>query len=279
MFGYITINKDELKIKDYNKYQAYYCGVCGDLKNKFGRVGQMSLSYDMTFLAMVLTSLYDEDEACGTQSCVLHPFSRQAVCRSAYTEYAADMTILLSYHNQMDNWRDDKKASAFLNAKMLKKHYDALVPKYPRQSEAIRTYMEELYACEEAEDPNPDHASGATGRLLGEIFVFREDDVWAAGLRRMGFFLGKFIYLMDAYDDVVRDIKNQSYNPLKEWYHEPDFDGRCKNILTMMMAECSREFEKLPIVSNAEILRNILYSGVWTKLEVIRKERDNAGSL
>lgn len=279
MFGYITINKDELKIKDYNKYQAYYCGVCGDLKTKYGRIGQMSLSYDMTFLAMLLNSLYEEDEACTIQSCILHPFCKQPVYRSAYTEYAADMTILLSYHNQMDNWLDDKKTSAFLSAKMLKKHYDALVPKYPRQSAGILAYMEELNTCEETGDRNPDHASGATGRLLGEIFVFREDDVWAASLRHMGFFLGKFIYLMDAYDDVERDIKSLSYNPLKEWYHEPDFENQCKNILTMMMAECSREFEKLPIINNAEILRNILYSGVWTKLEVIRKERNNAGSL
>lgn len=279
MFGYITINKDELKIKDYNKYQAYYCGVCADLKNHFGRIGQMSLSYDMTFLALLLTSLYDEEEALSSQACALHPLSRQPACRSEYTEYAADMTILLSYHNQMDNWIDDHKKSAYVSAQLLKKHYSRLSPRYPRQAAALETYMEELKACEGSGDPNPDHASGATGRMLGEIFVCRENDVWANVLRRMGFFMGKFIYLMDAYDDVERDQKQNTYNPFKSWYGQPDFDERCREILTMMMAECSREFEKLPIVNNGEILRNILYSGVWTKLEVIRKERNNAGSL
>lgn len=279
MFGYITINKDELKIKDYNKYQAYYCGVCADLKNHFGRIGQMSLSYDMTFLALLLTSLYDEEEDLGSQACALHPLNRQPACRSDYTAYAADMTILLSYHNQMDNWIDDHKKSAYLSAQLLKKHYARLALRYPRQTAALETYMEELKACEASGDPNPDHASGATGRMLGEIFVCHEKDVWAASLRRMGFFMGKFIYLMDAYDDVERDQKQNTYNPFKGWYGQPDFDERCREILTMMMAECSREFEKLPIVNNGEILRNILYSGVWTKLEVIRKERNNAGSL
>ena len=91
-----------------------------------------------------------------------------------------------------------------------------------------------------------------------------KDDQWAASLSRIGFFLGKFIYILDAYDDLEEDIKKNHYNPFKSICNEQGFDDRIKGMLQMMMAECSKEFEYLPILENAEILRNILYAGVWT---------------
>lgn len=94
--------------------------------------------------------------------------------------------------------------------------------------------------------------------------------------RKIGFFLGKFIYLMDAYEDVEKDIGNNSYNPLKEAFLQKtpeQFATECRTLLTMMMAECSREFEQLPILLHADILRNILYSGVWCRYTMVTSKR------
>ena len=77
------------------------------------------------------------------------------------------------------------------------------------------------------------------------------------GLGRFGFFLEKFIYLLDAYEDIEEDIRKNNFNPLKRMYNEPDFEEECRTILTMMMSECCKEFERLPILENVEILRNI----------------------
>mgnify|MGYP007098970385 CR=1 FL=1 len=87
-------------------------------------------------------------------------------------------------------------------------------------------------------------------------------------------FSGKFIYLMDAYEDVEQDIKKGTYNPLKKRYEEPGFEEECRQILTMMMSECCKEFEQLPILQNVDILRNILYSGVWCRYEIVREKRE-----
>ena len=92
-------------------------------------------------------------------------------------------------------------------------------------------------------------------------------------LLRLGFFLGKFIYLLDAYEDIEQDLKKGTYNPLKKRYEEPGFEEECRQILTMMMSECCKEFEQLPILQNVDILRNILYSGVWCRYEIVRKKR------
>lgn len=57
-------------------------------------------------------------------------------------------------------------------------------------------------------------------------------------------------------------------------YKEPDFDDQCHNILMMMMAECSKAFEQLPLIDHIEILRNILYSGVWYRYDQVRSKRE-----
>ena len=110
------------------------------------------------------------------------------------------------------------------------------------------------------------------GELMAELFSYKKD-MWEPILRNMGFYLGKFIYILDAYDDVEKDIKNESYNPLIPISKNETFEDDCRNMLTMMMADCTREFEKLPCLQDIDILRNILYDGVWTKFELINTKR------
>ena len=125
------------------------------------------------------------------------------------------------------------------------------------QIEKICGLMDEIHNYEKAESTNLDEVAGVFGEIMAEIFAYRQDE-WEETLRRMGFFFGKFIYLMDAYEDVETDIKKGTYNPLKKKFDCPDFEEECRTILTMMMSECCKEFEKLPILENVEILRNIL---------------------
>ena len=89
----------------------------------------------------------------------------------------------------------------------------------------------------------------------------------------LGFYLGKFIYFIDAYEDIEDDLEKENYNPLKQIYQTAQFDERCKNILELMISEATMAFERMPIIENAAIIRNILYSGVWTKYELIKKKR------
>ena len=121
---------------------------------------------------------------------------------------------------------------------------------------------------------NLDSVSGSFGAIMAELFAYKEDE-WEGTLRRMGFFMGKFIYLMDAYDDMKKDRRYGSYNPLPLMQDETletqaEFDEWVGSLLTMMIGECSRAFERLPILENIDLLRNILYSGVWSRYNTIR---------
>ena len=272
MFGYIVVNKPEMKFREFDVYQSYYCGLCKSLKDRYGKRGQMTLSYDMTFLALLLTSLYETETISGCRRCAAHPVEKHLYRQNEFTDYAADMNILLSYEKCLDDWNDEHKMKKRLMAALLKSKNQHVCEQYPEKFEKVCKLMRQIHAYEKNDSKQIDEVSGSFGELMAEIFAYRKDE-WEETLRRMGFFFGKFIYLMDAYEDVEEDIEKGTYNPLKEAFAEDDFEEQAEKILLMMMAECSKAFERLPIVENTEILRNILYSGVWSRYDQVKQKR------
>lgn len=273
MFGYVNINRRELKVRDYETYHAFYCGLCQMLKHRFGRKSQLLLNFDMTFLIILLTGLYELPGRRGSYLCGLHPTCRQELLVNEVTAYAADMSVLMAYENFMDDWRDERSYVKRSYAALLRRDYERVRRKYPRQAKALTLYLKQLDVFEHRKEASLDDAAGVTGAFLGEIFVWREDE-WQDCLWRMGFYLGKFIYLMDAFEDMETDIKKGLYNPFVMLeYTKAEKEPACREILTGMMSQCSGAFERLPVLEYADILRNILYSGVWCRYECIVKRR------
>ncbi len=271
MFGYIQANSAELKMKEYCRYRGFYCGLCRRLLKKYGLTAQMLLSYDMTFLILLLTGLYEQDTDTRKILCPLHPSRRQMALTNRFTDYAADMTVALAYFDLRDDWDDDRNPAGLAGAKLLKKHYDRIKERYPRQCGAIEEYVEQLQRCELSDCDDLDRVAGLTGRMLGEIFLYKKDR-WSTYLWQTGFFLGKFIYLMDAWEDLDKDTKRGRYNPLWSHRNDEEYEQWIDGILTMMMAECCRAFEMLPIVQDADMMRNILYAGVWVRRDLVREK-------
>lgn len=276
MFGYVIINKGDMKFKEFDIYQSFYCGLCRALKERHGILGQISLTYDMTFLVMLLSSLYEPETKIGMTKCIAHPFEKHQTRRNDYSDYGADMNVLFTYYKCLDDWNDDKKVIKLAYSKLMKGAYARIGSAYTRKVRKIDALMRDFYHKEKEGNEDIDTMAGMFGDVMGEIFAYRKDE-WEESLRMLGCYLGKYIYLLDAYEDIEEDIKKKRFNPLKKRYANPDFDEEVKTILTMMMAGCSREFEKLPIIDYIEILRNILYSGVWYRYEAVREKRENKG--
>ena len=273
MFGYVVLNKPEIKFKDFDMYRSFYCGLCRELRERYGISGQITLSYDMTFVILLLSALYEPPTRKGTTRCIVHPVRKQTVRKNAITEYGADMNIFLTYYKCKDDWNDEKKILSLAYGKLLESKEKKSEQQWKKKIDVIISCLNELSEMEQEGETDIDRVSGCFGRIMAEIFAYRED-VWEPTLRRMGFYLGKFIYLMDAYDDVEKDIKSGSYNPFRKAYlDDPAFADDCRSLLTLMMSECSREFEQLPILLHAEILRNVLYSGVWSRYTAVTSER------
>ncbi len=272
MFGYVITNIKTLSEEERTRFRALYCGMCRTLKRRYGNLGRMTLSYDMTFVAMVLSALYEPEEERGSERCAAHPLKPHPYAQSAPMDYAADLNVLLAWHKCADNWQDDRSPAALAEMRALSRAYRGASERLPEKARAIEAWMDGIREIERGGAEEIDPPMNLTGAMMGELFRWR-GDYWADGLRRMGDALGRFIYLMDAYDDLPRDAKRGRFNPLKPMMGAPDFEELCKRALTMMLADCAEAFEELPVVKDAGLIRNILYSGVWARYLYIQQRK------
>ncbi len=273
MFGYIIINKGDMKFREFDVYHSYYCGLCQALKEKYGKLGQISLSYDITFLVMLLGSLYEPETEVSEVKCMAHPFEKHILRKNEFSYYGADMNLLFTYYKCKDDWEDESKLTRLAYMKMVKKAYCDICVHYGEKTRKISSLMRELAQEEKRQNQDIDHMAGLFGEIMAEMMTPKNDE-WSSSLRHIGNNLGKFIYILDAYEDIVEDIKKGRFNPLRKRYENPEFEEEIKTILTMIMAECCKEFEKLPVIENVEILRNILYSGIWCRFDMVSQARE-----
>lgn len=264
MFGFVTIDPQKLTEEQVLRYKTVYCGLCRSLRDRHGSMARMTLTYDMTFLVLFLSSLYEPYELGGEEACPAHPMKRRAFRQSEISDYAADMNIALAYHNCIDDWKDDLDLAALAGSELMKASYKRVCSKYPRQCNAIEKCLAELSGIEQRWDIDPDAAAGSFGRLMAELFVMRED-FWSDKLRSFGMALGQFVYVMDACMDLKNDKRYYKYNPFVSLYGRLDEEERFRDILQMLLADCVREFEALPLLQDADIIRNVLCFGVWSK--------------
>lgn len=278
MFGFVTANLSELNEAQKKRYQGLYCGICRQLRDRSGQRARLCLSYDMTFLALLLMSLYEPEETGGPNACKLHPIHKRPWVDSAIIRYCADMNVALSYHNAQDNWLDDRSLSAKWMLGVLEPHYQDICRQYPRQCQAIESCMQSLSQLEKTNCSNPDEPAACFGQLMAELLVYQED-LWAPDLREMGMHLGRFIYLADAAVDYRKDKRKRKYNPYLAMGSQENWP-QWEEYLVMAMGRCTHHFEKLPLVQDKPLLNNILYSGVWTNYGRKRKEAGrDAGSV
>lgn len=272
MFGYVIVNKPELKIKDFDIYRSFYCGLCQCLKREFGQLSRFSLNYDMTFLAILLSALYEPTTAKQMKRCMVHPMQKRLMYDNEYLEYAAEMTVVLTYLKCEDNWQDEHSHSSHMYQRLLKHSYESIKKKYPKKLECIEAALAQIAEEEQHQTMDLDVLSALSGKFMAEILCYREDE-WASELRKMGDYLGRYIYLLDAYDDLEEDKKKHCFNPLIEEEKKANFDERMHTILELMISTSCEAFEILPILEYEDIIRNVLYSGIWAKYETARKKR------
>ena len=264
MFGYIQVNCKALTEENRQRYRACYCGLCHVLKARFGNVGRLTLSNDMTFLMLLLSSLYEPDETCYDERCILHPTKKHRAIVSKAAEYAADMNVLLAYHKCLDDIADEGSLRGRAGEMALRRAYRKVHARYPQKCEKVKGILEKIADLEKANTDDIDAITRLSGQMLAETFAWK-DDVFAPYLRDIGMSLGSFIYLMDAFEDYDGDIRRGRYNPLIKKDNQQDYKACMEDILTMLMAKSMRAFDCLPLERDVQLLKNILYSGVWNK--------------
>ncbi len=268
MFGYVQIRKPEMKIKDYDVYQGYYCGLCNALMNNYGVLGSVTLTYDMTFLVILLSSVYDLKATEKASRCVVHPTKKRKHIITEASNYASHMNIILSYYHFLDDYNDEGSKIAFAGSKVYQPAFNKAVKRYPKKAHKIKEYLDEL-SCLESANADIESLADCFGRIMTVLFNYRKD-AFSEYLKGLGYHLGRFIYIMDAYDDMEKDRKSGAFNPL---FNMANVDGEVEPMLFNEMSEAAAFYRKLPCIEYADILGNILYAGVWNRFDRLKEEQ------
>lgn len=262
MFGYLSVDAKSLSKEDRLRYRRAYCGLCGCLGDRYGKYGSAALAYDMVFLILLLSPVYRPEETSYEKRCLNRPFSKCLRVTSRVTEYAADMNVLLSYYQKLDDWRDARDNFARMAAKRLSDPAGFAAKLREEKYDLISGCINELNRMEKSNELNPDLPANCFGAMLGGVFDM-EGCEWSPSLRLAGECLGRFIYLLDAWNDLGADIKRERYNPLVS-----QTQGEFYETLSLLASESVQAIETLPLGENVGIIRNILYSGVWMKSRI-----------
>ncbi len=261
MFGYIICDKAKISDEEMARYKTVYCGLCRSLKKEFGQFERNTLNFDMTFLALFLMALYEPEDAAADFRCAFHILEKRQCVVDAITDYAAHMTVAMAYYKCRDDWADSRSVSGIVGSTFLKRAVKKVQKRYPRQCQVIEKGLARLAEVEKQTDSIIDEAVNASGLMLSEVFVYKED-FWSNILRQFGYELGRFIYLMDAAVDFDKDKKKGNYNPIVLTGKTPQ---EMEPYLEMAIGNAAAIYEQLPMVQDEHLIRNILYGGVWQK--------------
>ena len=296
MLGYVISEKQELRVREFGVYQGYYCGLCKTIGRDYPQVLRTALSYDMAFLAILLTALTGAEEKASTEHCIAHHIAKRPVIRNSAVDYAADVMILLAYEKYRDDVRDNRTRKLSLtreNARKtvksklfaaglvpaIRRAYPRAARKLPDLAAAIEEALARLHETEDARTSSALTAAGDFAVVMQRIFLEGlpgADEGTRRILSEFAGALGRWIYLADALDDLEEDLENGTYNPFL--YEHDGYGSKAEDLLPVIREEAAillyhelenaaKAYELLDPRQNRGILDNILYLGMRRKTD------------
>ena len=272
MFGYVKINREELRIREYEYYRAAYCGLCRSMGKCTGQCSRLTLSYDISFLSQVRMALCDVRPQFKKCRCLLHPLKpRMMMEPNAELSYAADVSALLAY----EKCRDDKADAGFfgrigaaLRCLLLHRAYRRARRRHQALADTLRAQLAKLSQLEAERRRSVDEPAAVFGEILAALFAAELPEEQARIARVIGNKIGKFIYIVDAIDDMARDEKSNNYNPVLLLYGkrpEASEQQMLYDALIVCLDDAAAAFDLIGESENSPrraVLENILYLGM-----------------
>ena len=267
MFGYVKAMRDDLTVRQDTMYRAAYCGLCKEMGRCTGQCSRLTLSYDMVFLYLVRSAISGNKPVQKNGRCLLHPLRRRQIVQSdEELKYAARVSSLLFYGKVCDDLADEKGIKKFF--KRLIKPFAGSAKKranLPELYDKIEQRLRELSELEAKRMQSVDAPADIFGKLLSDVFEFGLSGDAATLAREIGFRTGRFIYAVDAADDINEDKEKGSYNPFLLLYGG-EIDDSQRSIIEMAMKyDLTALASAIDLIDNSELVRvikNIIYLGM-----------------
>ena len=289
MFGYVKPDKPELKIKDYETYKAIYCSLCRTLGKEYGLLARFLLTYDAAFYALLKKSVLQAKPDCAYKGvCRFNPLKKcNYIDTDSYLKDAAALTVIMFYYKVLDNINDGKplkRLASRLVYPYIKIKFNKAVKKYSKYNNIIKVSTDEQARIENEKTDSIDIAAHPTAVSLQNILSDGiKDETQKRIVERIGYCLGRWVYLMDAFDDLENDIKAGAYNPfaLKYKLDKSFLTGDNKAIeddiiksIRLTANETGLALELLDKNCYKPLIENIIFDGMAAELmKIIKKKR------
>lgn len=266
-----------MKFKDYDLYKGVYCSLCKSIGKRYGLIARMTLSYDFTFLAILRMAMREKNIRMCRSHCSFNPIKKCFDCSGTCEDiaYSADASMLTFYYKVQDNIHDSRFFKKTL-CKMILPYAKFIFKKAERNNPVLAKKIGELMKKQEKAESDGvgiDIAADSSARMLAEMLSTDIDSSDNEALRWVGYYLGRWVYLIDAVDDCEDDIKTGSFNPLKKKSSMPDFKQYCEEMLSLTIGEAINNLEKLKIYRFYDIIYNVmLYGTDFSVKRVLNKE-------
>lgn len=283
MFGYVRPYQPELRFKEYDAYKAAYCSLCKEMGRRYGRFLRFTLSYDLTFLALLHLSLREGPLQLEKKKCVCNPLKKcnYFACSREGTEslaFSAAVSVILVYYKVCDNISDEKLLKSlcyrFLRLFLKKPHRKAAAD-FPQVEELAASYIAAQNRAEQ-QNASLDAAAEPTAFMLSELFALCAPSAETRALKRLGYCMGRWIYLADAVADLADDLKKQRFNPLaaefSKGFAPEQLKKRAFPLLNISAGGAAEAFELVEIKRFKNILGNIIYLGLENSATHLLKE-------
>ena len=275
MFGYIRAFKPELKVREFESYKAVYCGLCRELGREYGPLARMTLSYDFTFLAMMALSLREEEPGFTVERCPVNPLKRVPCCGTEEeTVFCCDMAVLMLWHKLRDDAADSglaRRLGAKLGLLLATAARKKAERRQPQLAELFQRQMDRQAALEQEGCADLDRACDPTATILGEVFAsLSRKEGERRVLRRLGYLLGRYVYMADALDDLEKDRQRGAYNPfLLRGDPQQRLREQAKASLYLTIGEMGTAWQLLEPRRFGPVLENILLLGLKNTADLI----------
>lgn len=270
MFGFIRPVKSELRVREADRFQQVYCGLCHAIRARYGRFYTLFLSYDMTFYALVTGSDQADTPPPCRKRCDAHPLTRRpCAAPDDALARAADVSVLLTYHKFRDSLADEKgakRALAWLLCRLGRRGYNRARERLPAADREIIAALDDLQQLERERCDSMDRAADASARMTAAV-VPRTGDDRERVLRQMFYHVGRWVYLLDAAQDVAEDLAQDNYNPvvLRYGLKTPELKEirePLERTLERSLADICMAYDLLDIERDADLVRNIIFLGM-----------------
>jgi len=294
MFGYVVPLNPELKMKDYKVYKGYYCGLCKQIHREYSLFSRFFLNYECTFIYMLFSSLSPETPQTKNEACIASPFVKRPVIYAPEASYAAALNLLFGYNKLKDDAVDDRDIFCYILKGLFTGLYKKSGRRFEKGLDTVTMRLDALNALEKQNEPSLDKTAHEFAGLIGEILKYAPYD-WLDIEKReflyeFGYNLGRFIYILDAYDDLEKDIKKRHYNPVLFRF---DYTGGRDGLagfkagikedmefnLFYSLSQAAKAYESLKIEKNRDLLDNIIYLGLHSKTSDVLEGRKKDGSV